>query len=164
MVWVWPDPSTCAMAESVPLPIPPLLEQFVKDYPNTCFMRDLPYGLELLGENLLDISHLPFSHHSVGGFYRQDARPLHLRTLSEKERLVLAQEEHQWQSSCGGRRPRQLSGSLVSSRGSKRLAIGSYPDGTQSQTSRGGQLHGGVGLLRTLSHSIPSPVWRTTQR
>jgi hypothetical protein len=30
-----------------------------------CFMQDLPYGMELLGENLLDLSNLPFSHHFV---------------------------------------------------------------------------------------------------
>ena len=40
------------------------------------FQRDLPYGYELLGENLADISHLPFSHHSVGTLNRVDGRRL----------------------------------------------------------------------------------------
>jgi phenylpropionate dioxygenase-like ring-hydroxylating dioxygenase large terminal subunit len=69
------------------------MEEYIKEYPESGFMRDLPYGLELLGENLLDISHLPFSHHSVGGFCREDARPLQLRALSKKERLQSIKQE-----------------------------------------------------------------------
>lgn len=42
--------------------------------------------MEYLGENLLDLSHLPFSHHSVGGLDRQLGRELPLRAMSEKER------------------------------------------------------------------------------
>jgi phenylpropionate dioxygenase-like ring-hydroxylating dioxygenase large terminal subunit len=73
----------------------PLLKEFVKDYLNSGFMRDLPYGLELLGEKLLDVSHLPFSHHSVAGFDRDDTRPLNLRSLSLQERTERAAQEVQ---------------------------------------------------------------------
>ena len=69
MVFVWADPpSSKQLGESIPLPIFPLLEEWYKIRgDSSCFMRDLPYGYELLGENLLDLSHLPFSHHGVGG-------------------------------------------------------------------------------------------------
>ena len=95
MIWVWvdSDPSTLSIAKNVSLPISPVLEEFVQDYPGSCFTRDLPYGFELLGENLLDISHLPFSHHNVGGFFREDARPLRLRMLSSTERLENREDE-----------------------------------------------------------------------
>ena len=50
------------------------------------FQRDLPYGYELLGENLADISHLPFSHHSVGTLNRADGR---LEMLQNLQKLIL---------------------------------------------------------------------------
>ncbi|KAL7546528.1 hypothetical protein ACHAWF_009940, partial [Thalassiosira exigua] len=54
------------------------------------FQRDLPYGLEYLGENLADISHLPFSHHSVGTLNREDGRPVPLEMLSAAEKVETA--------------------------------------------------------------------------
>jgi pheophorbide a oxygenase len=66
MVFVWADPDTSG--DSIPIPTFPLLDQWVEARgENSCFMRDLPYGYELLAENLLDLAHLPFSHHGVGG-------------------------------------------------------------------------------------------------
>ena len=70
MIWVWPDATTGQKAVTTPLPVSHLLTEYLKDYPGAGFMRDLPYGYELLAENLLDISHLPFSHHGTGGFNR----------------------------------------------------------------------------------------------
>jgi Pheophorbide a oxygenase len=65
------------------LPISALLQRFVEFYgDDACFMRDLPYGMELLGENLLDLSHLPFSHHSVGKLKRELGQELQLKRVS----------------------------------------------------------------------------------
>lgn len=94
MLWVWSDPSSSIMSESIPLPISPLLERYYNVHGDSAgFMRDLPYGMELLGENLLDLSHLPFSHHSVGSLDRDLGGPLPLRMLSESERIELAVDE-----------------------------------------------------------------------
>lgn len=99
MVWVWADPdsSTWDMAESIPLPISPLVRRQYENYgADACFMRDLPYGMELLGENLLDLSHLPFSHHSVGGLIRNFGGELPLRMMSEHERSNYAKWEEEF--------------------------------------------------------------------
>ncbi len=96
MIWVWADPdsSTWDMAESIPLPISPLVRRSYENYgADACFMRDLPYGVELLGENLLDLSHLPFSHHNVGGLDRKLGGELPLRMMSENERTSYAKWE-----------------------------------------------------------------------
>lgn len=83
MLWVWGDAaSTAAEAEAaLPLPLSPLLRQLCERSPAAGFQRDLPYGYELLGENLLDVSHLPFSHHGVGGLAREAGGSLELRPL-----------------------------------------------------------------------------------
>lgn len=98
MIWVWADPSSSALAELIPLPVSPLVQKAYEKYgADACFMRDLPYGMELLGENLLDLSHLPFSHHSVGGLDRNMGGELPLRMMSEKERIEYAKwEEEFW--------------------------------------------------------------------
>ena len=99
MVWVWADQdsSTWDMAETIPLPISPLVRRAYENYgADACFMRDLPYGMELLGENLLDLSHLPFSHHNVGGLDRKLGGELPLRMMGEKERTNYAKWEEEF--------------------------------------------------------------------
>ena len=99
MIWVWgdPNPTTFDMAKSIPLPISPLVQRAYSNYgADACFMRDLPYGAELLGENLLDLSHLPFSHHNVGGLNRELGGELVLRMMSEKERVAYAMWEEEF--------------------------------------------------------------------
>lgn len=59
-------------------------------------MRDLPYGQELLGENLLDLSHLPFSHHSLGGLDRKLGCEVPLRMMSVDERTSYAKWEEEF--------------------------------------------------------------------
>lgn len=89
ILWVWTDPdaSTAHMAAQVPLPTNPLLRKTVDCLGNKCvFQRDLPYGMEILGENLLDLSHLPFAHHSVGSLKRDLGGDLPLSMQSELER------------------------------------------------------------------------------
>lgn len=43
-------------------------------------MRELPYGLDILLENVLDPSHVPFSHHGVIGD-RNKVMPSILQTI-----------------------------------------------------------------------------------
>ena len=96
IVWVWADPNTNAFSKVVPLPISPLLRRWHDQYGDGCaFMRDLPYGIELLGENLADLSHLPFSHHSLGSLKRDLGGPLPLRMLSESEKK---KEAESWEA------------------------------------------------------------------
>ncbi|KAL7457120.1 hypothetical protein ACHAWC_008591 [Mediolabrus comicus] len=99
MIWVWGDsnPTTFDVAKSIPLPISPLVRRAYSNFgADACFMRDLPYGMELLGENLLDLSHLPFSHHNVGGLSRELGGELVLRMMSEKERVAYALWEEEF--------------------------------------------------------------------
>lgn len=94
IIWVWTDPDTKAFSECIPLPISPLLRRHHQVHGDECaYMRDLPYGYELLGENLLDLSHLPFAHHSVGGLNREIGGALPLRMLSEREKKM----ETEWE-------------------------------------------------------------------
>ena len=87
MLWVWSDPLSSDLAKSISLPISTLLSRYYDHYGDGAgFMRDLPYGVELLGENLLDLSHLPFSHHSVASLRRTLGGPLPLRMLSFSEK------------------------------------------------------------------------------
>lgn len=52
--------------------------------------------MEILGENLLDLSHLPFSHHSVGSLRRDDAVDLPCRMVPKQEREDFAQWENKF--------------------------------------------------------------------
>lgn len=88
MLWVWTDPTSAKdVAGTVPLPVNPLLDRYVDHFgPGACFMRDLPYGMEILGENLADLSHLPFAHHSLGSLKRELGVLLPMRMVSESGR------------------------------------------------------------------------------
>ena len=45
MIWIWADPATAALGESIPLPIFDLLERLDQTGGTALgFMRDLPYG------------------------------------------------------------------------------------------------------------------------
>uniref|UniRef100_A0A7S2ET22 Rieske domain-containing protein n=1 Tax=Trieres chinensis TaxID=1514140 RepID=A0A7S2ET22_TRICV len=88
MVFVWADPDSFdTLGKSTTIPIFPKLKEAVEVQGESfCFMRDLPYGYELLGENLLDLSHLPFSHHGVGNLDRELGCPLPFRVLPASEK------------------------------------------------------------------------------
>jgi len=100
MLWVWTDPATATtLSTTIPLPVDSLLDQYVDQFGNdACYMRDLPYGMELLGENLVDLSHLPFAHHSVGGLKRGLGKELPTRMLSQSEKVVNAAWEKEYHS------------------------------------------------------------------
>mmetsp|Transcript_44318 Transcript_44318/g.93103 ORF Transcript_44318/g.93103 Transcript_44318/m.93103 type:complete len:597 (+) Transcript_44318:75-1865(+) len=88
MIFVWADPASYeTLGQSITVPTFPTLTEAVEERGDQiCFMRDLPYGYELLGENLLDLSHLPFSHHGVGNLKRDLGGPLPFRMLPASER------------------------------------------------------------------------------
>mmetsp|Transcript_23667 Transcript_23667/g.28898 ORF Transcript_23667/g.28898 Transcript_23667/m.28898 type:complete len:596 (+) Transcript_23667:190-1977(+) len=88
IVWVWPDESSSAFAGSVPLPISPMLQQWEKEYAQSAFQREMPYGYELLAENVIDMSHLPFSHHEVLSSRNNGVQlPFKMLSLDEKEKV-----------------------------------------------------------------------------
>mmetsp|Transcript_45548 Transcript_45548/g.110835 ORF Transcript_45548/g.110835 Transcript_45548/m.110835 type:complete len:385 (+) Transcript_45548:171-1325(+) len=88
MVFVWADPSSYeTIGRHVDVVVPDIA-QTAYDMKGdiVVFQRDLPYGYELLGENLLDLSHLPFSHHSVGGLDRESGGPIPFVMLSDEQK------------------------------------------------------------------------------
>ena len=88
IVWVWPDESSSPFAETVPLPISPMLQQWEKEYPQSAYQREIPYGYELLAENVIDMSHLPFSHHEVLSSRDNGVHlPFKMLSLDEKEQV-----------------------------------------------------------------------------
>lgn len=97
IIWFWPntDPQFKDIAvEKKPPSIPVLSDP---SFPCTLSMRDLPYGYEILIENLMDPSHVPYAHHGLvpqtsiakaGGSLKSDrraGRPLnmHLKNLEK---------------------------------------------------------------------------------
>lgn len=88
IVWIWPDESSSPFAETVPLPISPMLQQWEKEYPQSAYQREIPYGYELLAENVIDMSHLPFSHHEVLSSRDNGVHlPFKMLSLDEKEKV-----------------------------------------------------------------------------
>ena len=93
MIWVWTDVDTSPFAENIPLPISPMLKQWERQYPQSAYQRDLPYGYELLCENVIDMSHLPFSHHNVLSDRDEAGVPLPFRMLSTSEKEQVWKKE-----------------------------------------------------------------------
>ena len=71
---------TPELADTCPLPLVPLLDEpgwVVQDT-----FRDLPYDAVTLLENVLDVSHVPFTHHGTVG-RRSNSGPVELELLEE---------------------------------------------------------------------------------
>jgi phenylpropionate dioxygenase-like ring-hydroxylating dioxygenase large terminal subunit len=86
IIWVWGQSVQSLLATGQPLPdanlvplCPPLLEEDV-----VCLdvSRDLPYSYETLLENILDPSHVPYTHHNTIG-RRSYATPVPLKMTEE---------------------------------------------------------------------------------
>ncbi|KAK9908684.1 hypothetical protein WJX75_001402 [Coccomyxa subellipsoidea] len=94
-IFVWGKSSPNAAAEAAAVPVPGVPDMaMTEDIPLSTsqgvptvallsdYYRELPYGWEVLAENLMDPSHLPFAHHGVlnrrddekAGYYRMDIR------------------------------------------------------------------------------------------
>ncbi len=65
-------------AAAVPLPLVPVLEETEAGWLVQDTFRDLPYDALTLLENVLDVSHVPFTHHATVG-RRETAGPVDLR-------------------------------------------------------------------------------------
>ncbi|CAD7698458.1 unnamed protein product [Ostreobium quekettii] len=88
MLWVWADSGPTAFIDSaVRGPrIPSFLEEHTDEYVPLfpVMARDLMYGHNLLVENVMDPSHVPFAHHGVQGS-RDAARPLRITRLNTED-------------------------------------------------------------------------------
>ena len=71
LLWVWGEGGRAAAAEAAATPAAApeeLDDPSASLYLSPWFMRDVPYGADTLVENVLDPSHVPFSHHgTIGG-------------------------------------------------------------------------------------------------
>ncbi|KAL3160408.1 hypothetical protein ABBQ32_010732 [Trebouxia sp. C0010 RCD-2024] len=83
LVWVWGDASPNAQLECLSKQ-PAVIEQLQHEdqvlYLHPWFMREMPYGHDILLENVLDPSHVPFSHHGVIGD-RNKVMPSSMQTI-----------------------------------------------------------------------------------
>ncbi|KAL3155540.1 hypothetical protein ABBQ38_011092 [Trebouxia sp. C0009 RCD-2024] len=88
LVWVWPDAGPNnhleAMAREVPV-APELLDDTKCIYLHPWYMRELPYGFETLLENLVDPSHVPFTHSGIIG--DRTSAAIFRMTLNQKATL-----------------------------------------------------------------------------
>jgi phenylpropionate dioxygenase-like ring-hydroxylating dioxygenase large terminal subunit len=66
-----------AEADAVPLPLVPVLQENPAAWTVQDSFRDLPYDALTLLENVLDVSHVPFTHHATVG-KRETAGPVDL--------------------------------------------------------------------------------------
>ncbi|GMH40268.1 hypothetical protein BSKO_08172 [Bryopsis sp. KO-2023] len=85
LLWVWPDDAPAAIidAAATPIPMPAYLAESLekraeKNLP-TGYTRVLPYGYDVLVENLFDPAHVVVAHHGLFGSSRYDARALNAR-------------------------------------------------------------------------------------
>eukprot|EP00210_Caulerpa_lentillifera_P006829 g6528.t1 len=89
VLWVWPDDSVSAYADSE-LTGPPIEKEvaayFERSYVqggHPHFIRYVPYGYDVMLENTLDPSHYPVSHHgSSPGISRYNAKPIKGKLVS----------------------------------------------------------------------------------
>lgn len=100
LLWVWTDPATATtLLTTIPHPVNPLLDRYIDHFGNdACYMRHLLYGMEILGENLVDLSHLPFAHHSAGGLKRDLGGELPTKILSQPQKVENAAWEKDYHS------------------------------------------------------------------
>ncbi|NOK70966.1 MAG: (2Fe-2S)-binding protein [Chloroflexi bacterium AL-N10] len=86
LLWVWPDFNSTELANKTPLPLSPQIDAS-KGFVWTSMVRDLEYDWQILVENVLDPSHVPFSHHGVQG-NREQARPISMEMLTSNRDLI----------------------------------------------------------------------------
>jgi phenylpropionate dioxygenase-like ring-hydroxylating dioxygenase large terminal subunit len=84
MIWMWPDNSESRWIESAANAVsdfPPEMDgPYIEFLP--LFVRDFPYSIETFFDNVLDPSHVPWSHHGVIG-NRDKAEPIILEPVME---------------------------------------------------------------------------------
>ncbi|KAI8475816.1 MAG: hypothetical protein J3K34DRAFT_516994 [Monoraphidium minutum] len=83
LLFVWATPDDDARAAAAPLPLTQAIQDHVASGGQiTWYRRLLPYGWDVLLENLADPSHLPFSHHGLAGLRRDKALPMPFTPLA----------------------------------------------------------------------------------
>ncbi|KAL3615893.1 Flavonoid 8-hydroxylase 2, chloroplastic [Castilleja foliolosa] len=81
ILWFWPNPDPQykdILSEKKPHYIPELDDP---SYTNQMMCRDIPYGYEILIENLMDPAHVPYAHYGImrtGKADREGGRPLEI--------------------------------------------------------------------------------------
>lgn len=68
LVWLWPEDSSAAFINSAM--VEPQYGEYEEDeyfQMHTPYMRDIPYAVDVLLENVIDLSHVAFAHHGVQG-------------------------------------------------------------------------------------------------
>lgn len=93
MLWIWPDKSTNAFAESEKVLLPmdddgaDFLERSATEGTFPMYVRYLPYSFDVLMENICDPSHVAVSHHGLmSPLSRYKAEPLQARLIRGTER------------------------------------------------------------------------------
>ena len=69
LIWVWLGEP--ANADTKPIPAPAEMQDFTEEDRFVAFTRYVPYGYEVLMENLADSEHFNYSHHGVSGSYNR---------------------------------------------------------------------------------------------
>ncbi len=69
LIWVWlGDP---ANADTIPIPAPPEMKDFTEEDRFVGFSRYVPYGYEVLLENVADSEHTFYAHHGVSSAFNR---------------------------------------------------------------------------------------------
>lgn len=88
LLWVWPDANSVELAEKTPIPRSPQVDAS-KGFVWSSFVHDLAYDWQILVENVVDPSHVPFAHHGIQG-NRERAVPIPMKIVESKEDLIEA--------------------------------------------------------------------------
>ena len=89
LLWVWADADTPELAEKTPLPLSPQIDAD-KGFVWSSMLRDLEYDWQTFIENVVDPSHVNFSHHGVQG-NRNNAKPIPIQIVKSSAELIEAQ-------------------------------------------------------------------------
>jgi phenylpropionate dioxygenase-like ring-hydroxylating dioxygenase large terminal subunit len=88
LFWVWPDPGSADLAAQTPLPLSPQID-VAKGFVWDSYVRDLEYDWQTLVENVVDPSHVPFTHHGLQG-NRKQAVPVPIEIIESTADQIVA--------------------------------------------------------------------------
>ncbi|KAJ9541433.1 hypothetical protein OSB04_027939 [Centaurea solstitialis] len=98
IVWFWPntDPQYKDILTKKKPPYIPELDD--PSFTRQMFTRDIPYGYEILTENLMDPAHVPYAHYGImRGLDREGGRPLEINVNKiDKDGFTASQSNGQW--------------------------------------------------------------------
>ncbi len=88
LLWVWADATTPDLANKTPLPLSDQINA-KKGFIWSSMVRDLEYDWQTFIENVVDPSHVNFSHHGVQG-NRKSAKPIPIEIVKSSAKLIEA--------------------------------------------------------------------------